>query len=65
MARRRTGASDPADLAPFLPGRHEAEAVVVDRLIGAASSTFFVRLQLPNPDCKIPSGIRCDVEFSW
>ena len=32
-------------------------------LIDAASGTLGVRLQLPNPDSKIPAGIRCSVVF--
>lgn len=50
-------------LALFLSGRYQADVVVVDRLIDAAGSPFFVRLQLPDPDYKIPSGIRCGVKF--
>ena len=63
FGRIKVGMKGTVSLAPFLPGRYEADVVVVDRLIDAASSTFFVRLQLPNPDYKIPSGIRCDVRF--
>jgi membrane fusion protein, multidrug efflux system len=36
---------------------------VVDKLIDAASGTFGVRLQLPNPNHKIPAGIKCSVEL--
>jgi len=32
-------------------------------VIDAASGTFTVRLELPNPDQKIPSGLRCKVSF--
>jgi len=39
------------------------EAKLVDRVIDAASGTFTVRLELPNPDQKIPSGLRCKVSF--
>lgn len=37
---------------------------VVDRVIDAASGTFGVRLQLPNPGNKIPAGMRCTVRFA-
>ncbi len=36
---------------------------VVDRVIDAASGTFGVRLQLPNPGNRIPAGMRCTVRF--
>lgn len=40
-----------------------AKVVVVDRVIDAASNSFRVRLELPNPDSQLPSGLRCKVEF--
>lgn len=45
-------------------GTQTATVVSVDRVIDGASGTFDVRLELPNPDYKIPSGLRCQVEFS-
>lgn len=43
----------------------ELEATVssVDRVIDPASGTFRVRLALPNPKYRIPSGLRCSVGF--
>lgn len=41
-----------------------AKVVLVDRVIDPASNSFRVRLTLPNPDHKIPSGLRCKVEFA-
>ena len=38
----------------------EAHVVNVDRVIDPASSTFRVRLSLPNPNYRIPSGLRCE-----
>ena len=35
----------------------------VDKVMDAASGTFGVRLILPNPDYKIPAGLRCDLKF--
>lgn len=35
----------------------------VDRVMDVASSTFGVRLILPNPDYTIPAGLRCDLKF--
>jgi membrane fusion protein (multidrug efflux system) len=36
----------------------------VDRVMDAASGTFGVRLQLPNPALALPGGIRCKVRFT-
>ncbi len=44
-------------------GRFDATVKVVDRVIDAASGTFGVRLQLPNPGYRIPAGIKCKVRF--
>lgn len=41
----------------------EAEVVLVDPIIDTASGTFGVRLELPNVDYAIPSGMRCRVSF--
>ena len=48
------------------PGRgtHKATVTVVDRTIDAASGTFGVRLELPNPELRIPSGLKCQVRFA-
>ena len=40
-----------------------AEVVVVDKVIDAASGTFGIRLELPNKDHSIPSGLKCKVRF--
>jgi membrane fusion protein, multidrug efflux system len=50
-------------LGPPVTGRYPAKVVVVDRVIDAASRTFGVRLELPNPQLKLPAGMRCQVEF--
>jgi RND family efflux transporter MFP subunit len=41
----------------------EARVTIVDRIVDTASSTFRVRLELPNPDLGLPAGLRCDVTF--
>lgn len=48
---------------PLLGASYKAKVGRVDRVIDAASSTFRVRLLLPNPRLSIPSGLRCDVGF--
>ncbi len=42
-----------------------ARVKVVDQVVDAASSTFGVRLELPNPERKIPAGIRCQARFKF
>ncbi len=54
-----------ATIVPELPqfGEQTATVTIVDRLIDAASSTFGVRLELPNAEQQMPSGLRCLVRF--
>lgn len=59
----RVGMSGRLSLAPYFPGTYQARVAVVDKVIDAASGTLGVRLHLPNPDNKIPAGIRCSVVF--
>ncbi|WP_027062465.1 efflux RND transporter periplasmic adaptor subunit [Mesorhizobium loti] len=44
--------------------RRSAAVTVVDKVFDAASGTFGVRLELPNPDDQIPAGQRCQVDFN-
>jgi multidrug resistance efflux pump len=44
-------------------GVYEASVTVVDRVFDAASSTFAVRLDLPNPNYTLPAGLRCRIRF--
>jgi RND family efflux transporter MFP subunit len=44
-------------------GLYEAEVMVVDRVVDGASGTFGVRLKLPNPDYRLPPGLKCKVMF--
>lgn len=50
---------------PEIPvgARHTARVRVIDRLVDAASGTFGVRLELPNPQRRLPAGIRCRADF--
>ncbi|MDV7141585.1 efflux RND transporter periplasmic adaptor subunit [Tropicimonas sp. TH_r6] len=50
--------------APPLDGEFDAEVQVVDRVFDAASGTFVVRLELPNPDGALPAGHRCTARFA-
>ena len=54
-----------AVIVPELPeyGEQTATVTIVDPLIDAASNTFGVRLELPNADHQMPSGLKCLVRF--
>jgi len=41
-----------------------AKVIVVDKVIDAASNSFRVRLELPNPNLSLPPGLRCKVDFA-
>ena len=47
-----------------LQGSYPAVVKIVDRVVDASSGMFGVRLELPNPDNKLPGGLRCTVSFS-
>ena len=44
-------------------GVYRAEVTIVDVVFDAASGTFGVRLELPNPEQQIPAGLKCSVRF--
>ena len=54
-----------ADVMPQEPvgGMYQAKVVSLDKVIDAASGTFGVRLEFPNPGNKVPAGLRCDAQF--
>lgn len=43
---------------------YTAEVVLVDQVIDAPSNTFGIRLSFPNPEYRLPSGLRCTVRFA-
>lgn len=47
-----------------LQGKYTAVVKTVDRVFDAASGTFGVRLELPNPDRLLPAGVKCTAEFA-
>ena len=47
-----------------LTGRYTGSVTIVDRVVDAASGTFGVRLELPNPKGEIPAGIKCRARFN-
>lgn len=44
-------------------GVHKAKVTVVDHVIDAGSGTLGIRMELPNPDLRIPAGLKCTVRF--
>jgi len=55
-----------ANVVPELFNRSTHVAVVktVDRVVDAASNTFRVRLELPNPSGALPAGLRCKIDLA-
>lgn len=65
---REFGRIKPGQRAWVLPeapvgGKYVARVEVVDQMVDAASGTFGVRMTLPNPDRKIPAGLKCRARF--
>lgn len=56
---------DRAEIVPEAPvgGTYVATVTIVDHVLDAASSTIGVRLELPNPELRLPAGIHCRVRF--
>jgi RND family efflux transporter MFP subunit len=55
---------DRAEISPETPAiKATARVSVVDRVMDAASGTFGVRLDLPNPGNQIPAGAKCKARF--
>ena len=44
-------------------GMYTATVTVVDRVVNPGSGTFGVRLELPNPENRLPAGLKCRVGF--
>lgn len=61
----RVLAGSTAEVRPEQPigGTYRARVTVVDRIFDAASSTFGIRLELPNEKDLVPAGLRCSIHF--
>lgn len=61
----RFSSGDRVTVRPELPGAEPVVATVrhVDRVLDAASNSFRVRLTLPNPQHRLPAGLRCKVDL--
>ena len=62
----RIGVGSRATVVPEAPVNtpREATVIVVDRIVDAASGTFGVRLEMPNPDNRLPAGLKCKARFA-
>ncbi len=54
-----------AEVRPEAPvgGSYTGKVVIVDRVVDAASGTFGIRVELPNPSMTLPAGLKCRVRF--
>lgn len=54
------------EVTPDLPRapKVSARVVAIDRVFDAASGSFGVRLELPNPASRVPAGVRCKAAFA-
>lgn len=52
-----------AEITPEASGVFNGTVSIVDRVIDAASGTFGVRVELPNPDHRLPGGLKCRIRF--
>lgn len=46
------------------PGVHHARVSVINPIVDSASGTFRVRLELPNPQYRIPAGVTCTARLA-
>ena len=42
---------------------YSGKVIIVDQIVDAASSTFGVRIELPNSKLKLPAGLKCNIRF--
>jgi RND family efflux transporter MFP subunit len=64
FGRIELGASGADTMEQPADTRETAEITVIDPIFDAASGTFGIRLDLPNPDDALPAGQRCEVTFT-
>lgn len=64
-AYRKVKLGQTVDVMPEQPigGRYPTRVKVIDKVLDAASGTFRVRLELPNPSLSIPGGLKCRAAF--
>lgn len=49
---------------PKQKGTYRGKVVMVDQVLDAPSNTFGIRLELPNVNYHLPSGLKCKVKFN-
>lgn len=56
---------DEVTILPEAPvgGTYTARIKIIDRVFDAASGTFGMRLEVPNPGNRLPAGLRCRIEI--
>ncbi|MEN8190352.1 MAG: efflux RND transporter periplasmic adaptor subunit [Thermodesulfobacteriota bacterium] len=59
----KKGDSGKVELEEPVSGSYSAKVIMVDQVIDAATGTFGVRLELPNPKLTLPAGLKCRVVF--
>lgn len=54
-----------AEVRPEAPvgGVYTGQVVIVNQMVDAASGTFGVRVEVPNPNYRLPAGLKCKVRF--
>jgi RND family efflux transporter MFP subunit len=64
-AYREVSPGTRVEVSPELPDTAPLSATVtrIDPIVDAASNTFRVRLELPNPDSALPAGLRCQARL--
>lgn len=62
----KIGSNTSVTVTPEIPahGSYTAKVKTIDRLIDAASGTFVVFLEMPNPKFEIPAGVKCKATFA-
>ena len=63
MGKIKKGGYARVNLEEQLGKSYRAKIIIVDRIMDAASGTFGVRLELPNPRLRLPAGLKCSVDF--
>ena len=55
------------NVSPELPvgGQYVGSVNIIDRVVDAASGTFGVFLEVPNPTLGVPAGVKCKADFPF
>lgn len=64
LGKFTTGMPIDVKLGYAAPGTHRARVTVINPIVDSASDTFRVRLELSNPQYRIPAGISCSARIA-